>query len=137
MAYGLLPNKKQATYKKLFKMIKSQIKVMPYSVNCDFEKAAINAVIKVFGDKCKINGCFFHLSQAILRRIRTKGFLKHTFKAEYRKSVKLLQSLAFLPVKDVIAGFEMIKTKTVASFKPILDYFEKTYIGSFKPINIQ
>ena len=52
MIYALLPNKLETTYIKLFKMIKSYLKHQPESVNIDFEKAVINAVEKVWKNKC-------------------------------------------------------------------------------------
>ncbi len=48
MAYGLLPNKKQTTYRKFFKLLKKHVPNSPETFNIDFEKAAMNAALKVF-----------------------------------------------------------------------------------------
>lgn len=42
---------------------------VPDSLNCDFELSAINAFRKTFGVEKKIYGYFFHLSQALYRRV--------------------------------------------------------------------
>ena len=41
--YALLPNKKQCTYKKFFRMVKSSDAKSPLSINIDYEKAVMNA----------------------------------------------------------------------------------------------
>ncbi|RNA04161.1 hypothetical protein BpHYR1_007434 [Brachionus plicatilis] len=57
--FAMLANKKQSTYKKMFKMIESDIENKPKSINMDFEQAAINAGIiyfeKSYIGKLKLN----------------------------------------------------------------------------------
>ena len=130
LAYALLPNKNQVTYKKVFKMIKSYLKILPESINMDFEKAAMNAAKLVF--KCKIYGCFFHLSQSFWRRVQKLGLVKKWYSSEFRNSFKKMQALAFLPVKDTVEGFEILKNSCPPSFNPLLVYLENNYIGKLK-----
>jgi hypothetical protein len=40
--------------------------------------------------------------------------------------------LAFLPIEDVIVGFEIVKSKAPASFKKMFDYIERTYVGRYR-----
>jgi hypothetical protein len=133
MLYALLPNKKQTTYKKFFKMVKSSVTKSPLSINIDYEKAVMNAASLVFGDECKINGCFFHFSQSLFRRIQTHGMLKDYYNPQFRKTFKLIQALAYLPPGSVIKGFGLIKSQAPSSSRSLLDYFENTYIGRCKP----
>jgi len=61
----LLPDKKENTYTTMFhnlKLIKPDLS--PTSILIDFEKAVINSIKTEFPQK-KIQGCFFHLSQAL------------------------------------------------------------------------
>lgn len=130
--YAMLPNKKQTTYNKMFKMVKSFITNDPKSINMDFEKAAMNSAQMIF--RCKIYGCFFHLSQSIFRRVQNKGYVaEYALNDEFRHSFKLIQALAFLPPKDVVTGFNQIKKSSPESFECILNYFERFYIGKLKP----
>ncbi|RNA30230.1 hypothetical protein BpHYR1_039054 [Brachionus plicatilis] len=91
----------------------------------DFKKGAMNAVESKF--KCQLYACFFHLSQSLYRRVQRSGILKDfalNDKCSY--TFKLIQALAFLPVKDVIPE------QCPKSFEPILAYFERVYIGKLK-----
>jgi hypothetical protein len=53
--------------------------------------------------------------------------------ANFRKNYRQLQALAYVPVEDVITGFNELNNNCVESFRPVLDYFYKTYIGDLKP----
>ncbi|RNA32767.1 hypothetical protein BpHYR1_049728 [Brachionus plicatilis] len=122
MMYALLPNKKQLTYKKMFKMVKSLVQKSPSSINVDFELAAINAIKAVFN--CKIYGCYFHLCQSMWRRVQKRGKVKYWYDESFRTSFRRLQSLAYLPLEDVSVGFEYVRSCSPLSFVPILDYFK-------------
>ncbi|RMZ97756.1 mule transposase domain [Brachionus plicatilis] len=72
-----------------------------------FEKAAMTAAQEIF--KCKIFGCFFHLSQSMFRRVKTRGYLKtYALDDQFRHSFKLVQALAFLPVQDVLVSITIL-----------------------------
>ncbi|CAF0740712.1 unnamed protein product [Brachionus calyciflorus] len=135
MLYSLLPNKKESTYKKLFQIIKNDLKVsVPDSINCDFEMAAINAAKKVFG--CNIHGCYFHLSQSLYRRVQKKDLIKKwNTDPALRKSFRRLQALAFIPPSDVEKALSLIKQDSPSYFLKILNYFENNYIGRIKDGN--
>lgn len=67
--YVLLPNKTQETYTRLFQVLRTmQPDFAPLTITMDFEKAAINAANTVFPN-VQIQGCFFHLAQAIYRKV--------------------------------------------------------------------
>jgi hypothetical protein len=92
-----------------------------------WSKAVMNAASLVFGTECRINGCFFHFSQSIFRRVQTHGMFQDYFETKFRKTYKLLQALAFLPPDNVIEGFGMIRAQTTdKKGQALLDYFEKT-----------
>ena len=129
LVYAILPNKKQKTYKYLFKTIKKSIKTYPKFINCDFELAAINAFKNIFKE-AKVYGCYFHFSQAILRKCKQLGGTKSYYKdKDLRKLQKELQSLAYVRIHDVPTAFLNIKDNSPTKFKTIINYFEKTYIG--------
>ena len=64
LVYSLLPNKKQATYEELFRIIEQHIEHKPKYATIDFEKGAENAFSVVFR-QCDVFGCFFHFKQCI------------------------------------------------------------------------
>ncbi|CAF0933776.1 unnamed protein product [Brachionus calyciflorus] len=127
-----MPNKKESSYKKLFKIIIIDLSVSPPdSLNFDFEMAAINAAKKIM--KCNIHACFFHLSQSLYRRIHKKDLIKKwNTDSALRKNFRRLQALAFLPTGDVIQAFSLIKKDSPTYFNQILNYFENNYKGKVK-----
>lgn len=129
MLYALLPNKKQTTYKKLFRLISKHLTKFPVSINCDFEIAAINALKLVF--ECRIYGCYFHLCQSFWGKIQADG-LKKWFNSEVRSTFRMTKALAFLPEEDVVNGFEYVKQSAPASTKSFITYIENNYIGKTK-----
>lgn len=107
---------------------------MPHSLNCDFELAVINAFRKVFRRaEVKIYGCFFHFSQALFRRVQTRGHVKRWWNEDFRLAFKRLQALAFVPTSSVVPAFNIIREEAPASFVQLLTYFENTYICALKP----
>ena len=48
LLYSLLPNKKQETYEKLFRIVQQHVQRKPTFITIDFEKAAENAFAIVF-----------------------------------------------------------------------------------------
>ena len=66
--FCVLPNKQQATYNRLFEILKEhQNNLAPQNVMVDFELAVLNAITTSFPDSSK-KGCFFHFSQAIFKK---------------------------------------------------------------------
>ena len=130
MVYTFLPNKESATYRKFFKMLLDYVPT-PQSLNCDFEKSIHLAAYQAFSD-VEINGCFFHLCQNWLKRIGLLGLNKlFLSNKEFRYSFKMCQSLAYLPVQDVIKGFEEIQEISNSNMKTFFQYLEKNYIGRY------
>ncbi|RNA04922.1 hypothetical protein BpHYR1_050747 [Brachionus plicatilis] len=82
--------------------------------------------------ECKIYGCFFHLCQAFWRRIQTTQTktLKLWYSETFRKTFRLVQALAFIPVSDVGIGFEFIKKHAEKSASSFLQYVENNYVGT-------
>jgi hypothetical protein len=134
VVYGLLPNKTQKTYKKFFKMVKDVIEVLPLAIHMDFEKAVMNVVTLLF--KCKIYGCFFHLSQNFFKKVQECNLIDYATDDEFRLYYILMQALAFVPEDDVIKAFLILQTSSPAKFKPILEYLEVYYIGKLVPLSL-
>ncbi len=134
LVYCCLFNKAEKQYKKLFSMLASYISKEPKTIAIDFEKAVFNAAQKQFKN-CHIYGCYFHLSKAFLEKVKEKSMKEFYASQNYRSCYKLMQAIAFLPVEDIVAGFLYLKqfvTNSCISYMPVLDYFEKTYIGKLK-----
>ena len=135
MVYGLLHNKQQQTYPAMFNFLFSFIEKCPKSVMIDFEIGIHNALLKAGQDKFNlliiIQGCYFHLVSNLWKHVQKYKLVDKYEEKEFRRLYKLTKALAFLPPKHVITGFKAIQEICTDDFKPILDYFEEYYIGSF------
>ncbi|KAF0751606.1 Uncharacterized protein FWK35_00018339 [Aphis craccivora] len=71
-------------------------------VHVDFEKAVINAIKIVIGERVEVNGCFYHLTQATHRQLQKMGLI-NDYKSDEDFSIfcQQLDVLAFLPLCDV------------------------------------
>jgi hypothetical protein len=120
-------------YKEAFNVLKDR-KCIPENIVVDFEQSAIIAYKEVF-PQVTINGCTFHFSQSIWRKVQTLG-LKNIYlnNADFKRCVKMLLNLSFTPPKDVISLIDdLIKYADnlgfSVEFKQLIEYFLKTYCG--------
>lgn len=134
-------DKKAATYRTIFNQLKvDQPKLSPSQINVDFELAAIKAAHEVF-PKANIQGCYFHLTQSIIRNLGAKG-LKQRYETDvkFASEVRQMMAIAYVPVDQVILTWETFikesitlnpteqsKDSNINSF--VNDYFNDHYIG--------
>ncbi|CAF4155912.1 unnamed protein product, partial [Rotaria sordida] len=88
LVFSLLPNKKQESYETLFRIIQQHVQRMPCYITTDFEKGAENAFGVIY-PQCQELGL-------------KKEFLENDV---YRRTMKNLAALAFVPEKDVVRIF--------------------------------
>lgn len=130
LVYGLLPDKSTQSYKRFFEIVLVHTKTKPKSVSVDFEVAIINAVLESIKG-VKIDGCYFHYASNLFKHCQSNHLLAPS-NPDYKthmKSFYQLKSLAFVPAGNVIMAFEAIKQASSPKFEPIVEYFEKYYIG--------
>ena len=103
----------------------------------DFELAAHQAVQNVFGSLVKVKGCFYHLTQATFRKIQELGLVGlYREKDDIKQFCGMIDSLAFVPVKDLPQAIKFLKETCPPELEDLLDYFDTTYVsGSYKRIN--
>lgn len=130
MAYGLLPSKSEDTYRRFFAALlnamgRHSIEVV-YS---DFEIAAMNAVQDLI-PSARIQGCFFHLSQSVYRRVCASG-LQSTYNTQedFAVLMRMFPSLAFLPTAEIPEAFQDLLEVIPVEAVPVANYFEDTYVG--------
>ena len=71
--YALLPNKTEKTYHDFTQALLQLIpNANPERIMMDFEKAAVNVFSTTF-PAAQITGCYFHLSQSVLRKLYDVG----------------------------------------------------------------
>ena len=129
--YFLLPKKNEDTYRRMFEILKSLLPDLgPTQIFVDFEKAAINAARIAF-PQAEIKGCYFHLSQSVIRKINAVG-LKPSYEADLNTKLllKSLSALSFVPATDVRSVFNQLAATYPEedSYTEVLNYFYSTYI---------
>ncbi|KAH9363202.1 hypothetical protein HPB48_003865 [Haemaphysalis longicornis] len=125
-------------------------------VHTDFEIAAIN-VIGATVPGARIQGCFFHLSQAVYRKVCSSGHQgRYNTDEEFAVKVHIvilfasvtlsgnnpgvycttvhfqmrkLAALAFLRIADIPDAFEDLLQVFPTEAASVADYFEDVYIG--------
>lgn len=130
LVYALLPDKSKDTYIKLISALKGLApSLKPQSVLIDFELAMIGAIKQEFPNT-SIQGCFFHFSQAIYRKIQAAGLReKYNTEKNFAQKMKLLCALAFVPTKYVQTFFDALSDSFPEEATEVLDYYEETWIG--------
>ena len=94
--YALLNNKNEATYQRFIAAIKMLTgDCEPARILIDFEKAALNAFIRIHPSS-KTSGCYFHLCQSFNRKNDELG-LKTVYEnyQDFALSVKMIPAFAF------------------------------------------
>ena len=128
--FALLPNKQQVTYVTLLHgLCGLNPELSPRSVMIDFEVASRNALQEVFPD-VRIQGCFYHLSQAIYWKVQSIG-LQQEYQTNEDLNIKIsmLAALAFVPVHEIVESLEHLADSMPEEAQPIIYYFEDTCIG--------
>lgn len=137
VAYCLLVNKTQETYKALLQIVKQLVPdAIVKTAVMDFERGLLNAFGEVF-PSVEIHGCYFHYCQAIWRRIQglpqvlRKYASDHTFALHMR----MLMALAYVPTDNVRRYYAILKASDVFTenfeiLEELLDYMSRTWIGT-------
>lgn len=136
LVFVLTQRKTRETYDAIWETLLNQLNLNFQSSLCDFEAASISAFSSRFPD-CIMSGCFFHLCQNVWRHIQLLGLSQDYINHEQKRVLlKMLPALAFCPQEHVIRYFEIIEDAYITSgfsseLRPLLTYFEDTYIGRF------
>ena len=78
-------------------------------------------------------GCLFHYGQKVWQHVQQYGLAqKYQEDDTFRANIKKLISLAFLPIDDIIKGYESVIADLDDDADAFLDYYEKTWIGEPK-----
>ncbi|CAF4869734.1 unnamed protein product [Rotaria socialis] len=115
--FGILSDRKRITYQELFKILKDfaisiNRKFEPTRILSDFESGLISAIANEFSAAVH-NGCFFHYTQAIFRRIRALGLTTLYFQnSEIRSCCRKLMALALLPIDKIESSFHSLRVKS-------------------------
>ena len=148
LIYGLLIGKNANDYNDFFRKVLEQDNLNPETILTDFETGTIKSIKETLphvihqGRKKRniikdtnypplsLFGCLFHFGQSVWRHVQNKRLSnKYQEDETIRLNVKKLIALAFLPLSDVVTGFDLVAAVFDDDADDFIDYFEKTWIG--------
>ena len=108
----------------------------PSNIVIDFESAMLN-VLKAHFPNSDLQGCYFHQTQAIWRKVQELGLTTiNKDIPEVKRVVRKLMALAFLQILAVRTAFTELRTDPAATeydLEPLFAYYEHTWLQTFKP----
>ena len=130
LGFVLMSGKRREDYQQVFEEIiktlehEKGLTVNVKSFLLDYEVACWQALREVFGETVKICGCWFHLSQSVIRRVHNKD-LMHAYykKGALHKLIKQLTVLPLLNADMISAVFKHMVGKVCAAFQYSEDDF--------------
>ena len=134
--YGLLPNKTEETYNRLWQEVGNVVQHNPDDIMTNFEIASINAAAANFPG-IEMKSCFYHLSSNFWKRIQQAGLQeRYTNEEDFANVLCMIPAIAFVPPGNVVTYFEELADHLRNAFNAdcddLLDYFEDSYIGRFR-----
>ena len=129
-----MSGKRRQDYKKVLKKLKSLLPRVPQveKVVADFEAGMWRGMLGVF-PSIKIQGCYFHWTQAIRRKLGELGLLKsYNHKGNVFSFCKKIMALPFLPAEQIPGAFYGLKDLVIANppLGQLCRYVEKQWITS-------
>uniref|UniRef100_A0A915DWV7 Uncharacterized protein n=1 Tax=Ditylenchus dipsaci TaxID=166011 RepID=A0A915DWV7_9BILA len=131
IAHALLPNKKRATYDKMWAMIEQQYpNLKPQSFSCDFEINHYKSILATFGS---LTADFrsFHLSQNHIKRLKIlKLFKLYKRNVDIYHQSRLLLALAYVPVAQVLDFADIVLTMIILpELELLVQWLYSIYVG--------
>uniref|UniRef100_A0A0L8GFH2 MULE transposase domain-containing protein n=1 Tax=Octopus bimaculoides TaxID=37653 RepID=A0A0L8GFH2_OCTBM len=105
--FALLPDKKEASYLRVVSAVRDlRANCRPAICLMNFEKALHNSFASVF-PHLEVVGCVLHLRSSVWRKVSALGESRRYIMDEgFQLKIKCFCALAFLPIEDVVNGFE-------------------------------
>ena len=106
--YALLTDKTQASYDKVFSIVKEYADKGPEFVIVDLELAPMNCYRK-YWPEAVIEGCEFHVRRAMRENMASKGVLP-AYNADYHLQyvIDVFQALMFVPYDQIVNLYETV-----------------------------
>ena len=135
----LLTNKDEKLYVAVIQKIRELVpQLEPDCVMSDWEQAARNAVKRDYPG-IRLNGCWFHYTQAIWRKIQKCG-LASTYRgnSECASFVKKIMAIPFLPAKLILPTNTLLQIPTLqqsqmTKLEVFLNYFILQWLTNIGP----
>ena len=106
--YALLTDKTQASYDKVFDILKEYADKGPEFVVVDLELAPMNCYRK-YWPEAVVEGCEFHVRRALQEQMATKGVLPaYNADTHLQYVIDLIHALMFVPYDQIVNVYEKV-----------------------------
>ncbi|CAF3034371.1 unnamed protein product, partial [Rotaria sp. Silwood2] len=136
--FCLLPDRKKSTYQQLFQVLKDMAASMnrifkPERIISDFESSLVSIIPAEFPQAVH-QGCYFHYTQAIYRRIQSLGLsTAYSQDEEIRYCCRKLMAIALLPIEEVENSYYNLRstssTKVKEELRQLFMYFDSYWMN--------
>lgn len=130
-------------YESVFKYINEKlVPLRGEAIIIDFEKAIRKALIRILksiGSEMSILGCWFHMCQALRRKLvsMTELFVKVKTDETYKNIFRRFQCFALLPLEHIESAFKNLCIEALRLdnqlFAPFIDYFNNKWMRIVTP----
>ncbi|KRZ82885.1 hypothetical protein T08_1539 [Trichinella sp. T8] len=87
------------------------------------------AAVQVSFPGVQVQGCYFHLCQAVLRKLTDLGLrTRYLREAETKKIIKMLMATAFLPLNEVPEAVDLLGRDVTGSVAALFEYFREEWM---------
>ncbi|XP_006820186.1 uncharacterized protein LOC102808349 [Saccoglossus kowalevskii] len=126
-----MSRREKKDYKKILKIAKRAVPGLKLErVIVDFEAAIWKAIYSVFPDVA-IQGCSFHWTQAVWRKVQHLGLqVPYMENGPVHDYIRELMALPFLPEEHIKASFNILAEKATPGLQDLLDYIRSTWLDS-------
>ena len=140
IAFALMEGKTTRGYEIVFRVLKDN-GVIIHTFMCDFERASRNAIKNIFND-VYVKGCWFHYTQAIMRRVENVGLQREYTRSPFvNMTVRRLFALSFIRPVEVSQAVDSIEREISNSesggvrmkLDTLMCYFKKTWLRKYSP----
>lgn len=112
----LMPAKSSDLYEEVLRSIAAKLPLFkPRKLMADYEVAISNSFEIIWPD-ISVSGCWFHMNQAIFRKVQTLGLsVQYAENESIRDHVRCLMGIALLPPEAIMEAFEKIVNARIDS----------------------
>ena len=137
--FALITNRTKDLYTEVLNNFKALLPrtFLPSDVITDFEPALQNALSETY-PTARLTGCFFHLKQAMIKRIKKENLIgAYRNDPAIKQYLQSLMALGLLPPEEIVNTFNTVKDTMPADFNGKLtrftNYVERQWIRKVGP----